>query len=237
MRLLAGFLALLLSASAALADSRAFNGTTDFLRGSNAAMFTGTNYPITICAWVEPTSFAANSTIASFSSSTTADRIGLRITAGGKVSAQSFSGATGNGGTNPTLVMTVNTWHLACAKFGAVNQRTGYLDNDKGADTGTRTIVAALDRFSIGVQDINVPAEFCLCNIAALAVWNVVIPDTDIDKMVNGAPFWRFSPHGLLFYAPHFSLGGGGVLDWRSGLSMSGSGTSVTADTPPIQQP
>lgn len=119
---------------------------------------------------------------------------------------------------------TVNTWHHICGVFSAANSRTIYIDaGSSGTNTASKS-PSGLDSVAFGgIRLGGAWQSYSTRRIAEGAVWGAAISQEEIASLARGFRPSIIRPQSLLIYAPLLR----DVVELKSGLSLSTSGTSV----------
>jgi Concanavalin A-like lectin/glucanases superfamily len=162
-----------------------------------------TGMPLTMCAWVYPTSFSTYGVVVGIGKTGTGNsryQLGYNITSGAPFASVVNDSGTytdANGGS-----LTLNTWNFMCAVFTSTTSRTIYLNNNAGITAAT-SIAAPT---GINVNTIGIKPDGTEFNvqgfIAEVGIWNIALSSTEVAQLAQG-----FSPafvknQNLITYVP-----------------------------------
>ena len=176
--------------------------------------------PMTMAAWIRPTSFATTQVAMAIGDSAASGRTQLSISTAGVLTATTVGSTSGSANaTAGTLV--AGTWAHIAGTFGALNSRTGWVNAVAGT-TETTAVVGALaantitigTRYNAGALGIYANADLFM-----VGVWDVVLGAADIAALAKGFAPSFIRPQNLIFNAPLI----------RDLMDYSKSGTALTA--------
>lgn len=202
--------------------ARNFNGTSDHIIASASPV---TNYPMTLAAWVRPTTVAAGVAIyLSIGSNSDTSRVILGRTSGSAYAA-TFNSA-GNSRVYPsgTTDFTATTWaHVALVIASSTSVDVLVNGSSKVTSALTRGLTN-IDRIIIGARTAaGTLGEYGNGDVAEVGIWNVALTAAEIASLAKGFRPDSIRPQSLAFYAPLVRE----IIDVRGGLTLTASGTSV----------
>lgn len=208
--------------------SRSFDGTDDFIGGASSPE---TGLPLTIAAWLYPTTTVINWSAATLSTASDGSAAWLGLAGStGQIRAGIRTGGGAFGIAISSASATANTWNHACAVFTSNTSRAAFLDGaNKGTNTTNRAL-STLDRTTIGARGTSTgETEFFPGLIAEVGIWEIALADEDVARLALGFSPRLIRPQSLVFYAPLIR----DIQDIRGGLTLTTTGTTV-ADHPRI---
>lgn len=195
----------------------AFNGTTEIITATVPALA----FPFTIGAMFNQTVVSGARGIVSFGVSGGGSRQDISIT-GTNLRALSADG--GGTSTADTTLPTAGIWNHGCGVFSAANSRSIYL-NGGAKVTNTVSRSFTINRMIIGAsQGVAGAGEFFNGSLAEVGIWTAALTDEEVLSLSRGCSPLLVRPQNLLYYIPLVR----GIIDIRSGLSMTPTGTSVS---------
>lgn len=165
--------------------------------------------PLTIAAWVNPSSITANQAITGIyytgaGSGSVLDGWYLRITSAGLVDGRVGDGSGETPATSASAV-TAGVWSHAAFKVISATSRYAYLNGVAGSQSTTSRIPTTPDKTAIGVlirQSGSLGAGATAMYIAELGFWNVALSDAEIAILANGISPLCVRPGSLVAYYP-----------------------------------
>lgn len=231
MRILIAFILLALPAMAG----------RDFVSASSqfcVASAPASTYPITIAAWVKPSTTNANAAIAGLFS-TDNRRLLLYIGADALLKADAIANADVTPASAAATTGIPNgTWSHAIGIWDSSSSRRVYLSNGSSATNTTALTTSGLTTLGLGAR-INGGTWGLFANggLAEVAVWNVALSaDERLSLSIGTSPI-LIRPASLLFYAP--LTGRETSTEWNlcgSAVSLTNS-PAASSDHPRIYRP
>lgn len=202
-----------------------FNGTSQRLTVGSSPV---SGLPITMAAWIRPTSISGTRTLMSIYSSTDSDRVALYFsgaTPGVYTVNDGVSGAIAQSGT-----ASQNSWGHLAGVVSATNSRVAYWNGAAGT-IGTTSItgLATFNRIVVAARPEganNTMGEFASGDIAEVGVWNVALTAAEIQSLAKGMTCDKVRPQSLVFYAPLVR----DLIDVKGGLTITNNNTATVAD-------
>lgn len=203
-----------------------FNGSSQYLRATVAG-YTLANSPVTLAAWVRPTSAISFPAIVAAGALTgNVDRNVLAL-AGTNIAVTANGGGTVGQVITATNTVTTNAWNAVAGVFSSASSRTAYINGvDSGSSTTTiGSAVAATDisvgaRFAAGAWGNFFPGD-----IAEVGVWTVALSAAEVLSLARGVSPSLVRPQSLVFYAPLVRE----LIDLRFGLAITNNNTATVA--------
>jgi hypothetical protein len=190
--------------------------------------------PMTIAAWVRPTSLAASRSVGGVGQFPAAapaivHRNVMVVLASGAVRATAFTGTSGQA--DSTSTMSVNTWNHGAAVFTSLSSRTAYL-NGGGSGTNTTTIASynAFQECVVGAQLASTYATRFVGDIAEFGIWSEALTADEIASLAKGMTCDKVRPQNLVFYAPLVR----DLIDYKGGLTITNNNTATVANHPQV---
>jgi hypothetical protein len=162
----------------------------------NASSAPVTAFPLTISAWVKPTTFGGQ--IVCLGNGIALAMITL--TAAGQCQAASRDNTfTSQLATTATTAATTGTWHHVAGVFASESSRIAYLNGV--ASTGNTSLIAAAtyNRISIGSRFVGTRDSFFNGDIAEVGVWNAALTAEEIAGLAKGFRCRMIRPQSLRF--------------------------------------
>lgn len=179
--------------------------TSNFFRlGSNMGI---TAVPLSIAAWVYPTTTVGNRCIAIIldSAGAAVTRNQFQIGVGGALATASVGDGSGRvqASSSPTS-FTANTWNHVCGTFTSATARLAYLNGTAGSNAANSRVPTGINRTSIGVADNAAIGEAFDSGgrIAELTFWNIVLSATDVAALAKGIHPFLIHPEAIVSYFP-----------------------------------
>lgn len=182
--------------------------TTNYFQ-YNGGIITST--PLTIAAWVYPSSFPANQYLAgvfytSAGSGTSQDGWVLELNGTNGVVNAIVGNGTGINLASSASGCTANAWNHCVAKFVSTTSRYAYLNGTPGTQgTNSNTPSTAPDKTGIGVlirEDNSKAQAATACHIGEVGYWNVDLSDAEIAALAKGYSPLFIRPQNLVAYYP-----------------------------------
>lgn len=159
--------------------------------------------PLTIAAWVRPTTLPANAAIVAVENQTNSQGWYLRLDgAGTRVRAQEFDGGSADAVSTGTIG--TGTWaHVA----GTFNGTTNFVHLNGVAGTGVaaRSAPAGVDAMWVGRTDGAV--FYWNGDIAEVAIWNAILDASELAALAAGVSALLIRPTALVGYWPLLGQG------------------------------
>lgn len=192
-----------------------------------------TTYPLTMAAWIKPSSLAAPGAIVSVENTSTGHRFILQQNAANgshvQVTAADASGAAGGG--SITTGLTTGTWYHAAGTL-ASNFEGDWLPY-LSASRANSTNLAANYRSPSNVNGTKIGARtsaslglYFAGDIAEVGIWNVALTAAEIASLAKGFACSKVRPQSLVFYAPLVR----DLIDARGGLTITNNNTATVAN-------
>lgn len=178
--------------------ARDFDGSSDYLEYAGTRI---TAAPLTLAAWFNTDSAAANQTVVAFSrSTTTTEGFRLQVTATGDlVSAVTTAGGTARTASTSTS-FTTGTWHHGCAVFASTTSRAAYIDGGSKGTNGTSSSPTNIDRTTVGVRySSGSLTDHFDGRIGEVGIWNVALTDDEVAVLARGVSPRRVRPNSLVY--------------------------------------
>lgn len=202
-----------------------FNGTNQHLTVGSTPV---SGVPITMAAWVRPTSVTGNRTAISVYSSTDSDRVALyfsNATPGAYTVNDGIAAGIAQSGT-----ASLNTWGHLAGVISAANSRIAYWNGTAGSTNTTNiTGLTTFNRIVIGARPeglSNTMGEFASGSIAEVGIWNVALTAAEIASLADGMTCAKIRPQSLVFYVPLIR----NLQDVRGGLTITNNNTATVAN-------
>lgn len=183
--------------------SRAFNGTTQFLRRSTAVLSGG---PFTVSVWFYTTNDNKNNGLFYMGNgSNNTDYFLLEAHDNSSFSRKCEFEVRTSGAITTALTSTsysVNTWHHICGVEESSTSHLCFLDGGGKATDNTDVTPTGLNRTSIGVFDRSTQGDFTDGRIAEVAIWDIALSDNEVLLLANRLSPLLMRPESLVFYTP-----------------------------------
>ena len=209
--------------------SRSFNGTSDYLIYSGAAV---TAVPLTMACWAKWNNLATATMLMTIgdNASTTSllNRFRLNKNASDAILAAAANTTTSGNSTAGTVTAT-NTWYHCAGVYTSATSRTGYLDGVAGTANTTNLTPTSLDDTTIGASTFGSGSvgTYMDGQIAEAAIWNVALTAAEIASLAKGMSPLMVRPASLISYWPlvgNFSP----EIDLHGRLEMTVNGTTAS---------
>lgn len=205
-----------------------FNGTSAKLERAGAL---ATAHPVTLFAWIKPTSNSTTRGVLSVGASGTTKYEALITVSGTTVRAQ--TGNSGGSSTNAAITGLLTSWQPVLARFSAINSRAV----GRGANTlvgGSSTIdseISTHDLFRVGDWTSSASRIWFAGDIAEVAAWSIDLTQADYDALAAGALPETIQPGSLIDVWPCETQASTqvGIV---SGLVLTATDTSQASDHP-----
>lgn len=202
----------------------------------SAASAPVTTYPLTLAAWIYPTSTASPTAILSVENTSTGHRfiVQQNVANGNHIQATVIDAASGSG-RSVTSGLTTNVWHHAAATFEASNSAnwTAYLNgssaNQNASPNETRNPVG-VNGTKIGARTGASLGLYFAGQIAEVGIWSAALTAAEIASLGKGMTCNKVRPQSLVFYAPLIR----NLQDVRGGLTITNNNTATVANHPRI---
>lgn len=177
--------------------------------------------PITISAWVRPTSVANLTEILSICSADSGNYFSLRLNAN---QIQAVARSNTSRTATSTQVLSTNTWYHVCAVFASSSSRAAYVNGgNKGTNTQSSTPSVVGGETTLAGLGGSSNGDYYSGDIAELAIWNVALSDAQVLMLSLGLEPTFVAPSNIAAYLPllnHSSgfdgtLEGGYLMDLR----------------------
>lgn len=229
--------------------SRVFDGTDDGCNATIGSMPTAV--PVTLSAWVKMDASWATGThtivkLGDWSSYKDFFRIQALKNSSGTTR---FEAGSHHGSEKTALhgsSITDAQWYHVCGVFTSTTSRQVYVDGVAGTENTATSEPDAADfsHLSIGAsQTSGSNANFLYGKIAEVAVWNVALTTTEIDKLKDGSCALFVREENLKGYWPIQGLYSGvgdtdGEVDFIGGMDLGPDGATIDqSDNPVIHFP
>ena len=192
--------------------ARSFTAASSQYASVSKAVVTGV--PITISAWINPTSTAVSGTgaftiVSICRAVVLKDSFGLDLVGAGSISGSpiraSETGSSTFASANKTGI-TANIWHHVAGVYISESSRLAYLDGVSASDSTTAAAPNTLNLTAIGMTDdgyyVSGPTNFFDGLIADVAIWNVALTANEISALSKGVRAYFVRPKSLVFYSP-----------------------------------
>jgi len=221
---------LILSSVFSAPAARTFNGSTDKLMASSAVVG---GAPLTIAAWFNASSLAADSRVVSISiniGSIDQSSYMLFLRTTGQIRARTCNNAGICFSSTSAASVSTGTWNHGVSVFASGGaSRTSYLNGTAAtADTNAEGTLSTLNTTTIGGTMINLAfAEPFAGSIGEVAVWNVALTQNEITSLASGFSPKLIRPQSLIEYVPIWGIGS---TEYGSkGTAFAVTGTSAAA--------
>lgn len=210
--------------------SRSFDGSTQY--GYNS--FTMGTTPLTLCAWVYPTSITGSGKclLGFFGSQNSYQMVGLS-TALGKWYCASRAGGTEYYAASTTAPANT-TWTHVAAVFATTGSRVIYV-NGVNEGSNTNNVTVSPSRFSIAVRtDGAVPAvspSYFTGQLAEVCAFDVGLSASQVAELAAGLNPLQVTRRNLRLYMPLFGEQSP-EINWR-GTALTLEGTPPSGSTGP----
>jgi hypothetical protein len=200
--------------------ARLFNGTNASLESAAPV----TAVPLTICAWVYPTTAGINQVAASVGVGSGSDRFQVVVNLiANQIEATAVQSGTAGVAAFPATIA-INQWHHVCAVFSSFTRRTAYFNGVPGTPNTTSIAPSGVNRINIGARYNTTLGLFFSGAIAELGVWNAELTADEIGAHAKGFSADQIRPGNLAYYADLIR----DIRDLRGGLSITEIGTATT---------
>ena len=211
--------------------ARSFNGSSDYIQRTGLSTL---NPPLTISAWFNVASLAAQRQIVSVGTGVEADYALLARTSGviraRHAEASGLADSSSSSGTISTGV-----WNHGAAVFTSTTSRTVYL-NGTAATTATNSIANAnATQVNVGTRySASSRIDYMNGSVGEIGVWNAALTADEITALSKGISPLLIRPQSLIDYVPLIGRDSP-EIGFRGG-SYTLTGTS-NADHPRILMP
>jgi hypothetical protein len=186
----------------------AYNFTAASSQYLSAASAPVTTYPLTLAAWIYPTSTASPTAIVSIENTSTGHRFILQQNAvnGSHIQATAVDAAAA-AGRSVTSGLTTNAWQHAAGTFSTNNSDnwTAYLNGssaNQSASFAETRAPSTLNGTKIGARTGASLGLYFAGIIAEVGIWNVALTAAEIASLAKGVTCNKIRPQNLVFYAP-----------------------------------
>ena len=217
--------------------SRVFDGTNDNCNAVIGSMPTAV--PVTLSAWVKMDSSWATGThtivkIGDFDNYKDFFRIQAFKNSGGTTRFEASSHHGSEKRAQHGSSITASQWYHICGVFTSTTSRQIYVDGVAGTENTATSEPDAADfsHLSVGASKASGSnSNFLYGKVAEVAIWNVALSTTEIDKLKNGSCALFVKEENLKGYWPIQGLYSG-VLDTSSEIDfIGGSDLAATSST------
>lgn len=201
--------------------SRSFNGSSDYAEVGSSPV---SGMPLTISAWFNAASLAAEGQIVAVNLGLEADFCLLLRTTGNIRARQAEASGTADSSSSGATVGT-GSWNHGAAVFSSTTSRTVYLNGTAGT-TATNTIATSTPtKVSIGTRySAGTRIGFFNGKIAEVGIWNVVLTAAEITMLSLGYSPLLIRPQNLVAYYP--LIGRNSPENDMKGTGLTLTGTS-----------
>ncbi|RPJ39907.1 MAG: DUF2163 domain-containing protein [Planctomycetaceae bacterium] len=214
--------------------SISLNGSTQYLKVAQSLV---TQAPLTVAAWMKPTSDSASQycvavDVAATSGHKVAGSVGpFGSVAGDPVDAVSYDG-TAFGIAATTSGYSTGAWQLVCGVFASGTSRASYLDGgSKGTNSDNRPGTGA-NEFIVGARRGDSALGHFAGKLGYVAVWDIDLNDAEVAELAAGVDPRSVRPEHLVACWPLVS-NGNDVVGTKH-LTAYGSPSWDGADNPPV---
>lgn len=137
-----------------------------------------------------------------------------------------------------TTGFTINTWHHACARIIASNNRNVRIDGGSEKSTTVDRAPATPNRISIGREAQSSPTRYFSGRIAEAGLWNVSLSDNEVVALSRRIPPWRIRPGSLVGYWPIWGLHSPEIdlTNQKNSLTVTGATAANHAPVRPLSR-
>ena len=205
--------------------ARSFNGSTQYGSVGSAIV---TAAPLTLAAWVSPTTVTGNYALVSIGHNAAGDQRFVLGLLSSNIICQAVLNGSGGLATSAATVLT-NTWQHAAAVFASSTSRAAYRNGTAKGTNATNITPGTPTITTVGAQFVgSATASFFYSGLIAEAgIWNAALSDQEIAALALGVPPFRVRPAALVGYWPLWGFGSP-----EPDLSGSANNLTLTA-TPP----
>ena len=210
--------------------SRLFDDATpDFLQADIAVIGAA---PMTVCAWIRLDDLSSNQVL--WWCGDKDDPLQAFTLQFDDINLIEWRTIDGGGSRASTSTgVTIDTWHHVAGAEISTTSRSAWIDGgSKGTDGSTESPSGA-DRTAIGMARDSTPSRETSGNIAHVAVWDVVLSDSEIATLAEGISPLRVRRGSLIAYWPVNGVHSP-EIDIVGGLSLTINGTPSQDFEPPI---
>ena len=195
-----------------------------------------TTYPLTLAAWIYPTSTASPTAIVSIENTSTGHRFILQqnVVNGNHIQATAVD-ATAAAGRSVTSGLATNAWQHAAGTFSTNNSDnwTAYLNGssaNQSASASETRAPSTVNSAKIGARTGASLGLYFAGLIAEVGIWNVALTQPEIASLAKGMTCDKVRPQSLVFYAPLVR----DLQDVRGGLTITNNNTATVANHPRV---
>jgi hypothetical protein len=207
--------------------------SSQYLSASSAPV---TTYPLTLAAWIYPTSTASPTAIISIENTSTGHRFILQqnVANGSHIQVGAIA-ATPAGGRSVTSGLTTNAWQHAAGTFSTNNSDnwTAYLNGssaNQSASLSETRDPSTLNGTKIGARTGASLGLYFAGLIAEVGIWNAALTAAEVASLADGMTCDKVRPQSLVFYAPLVR----DLQDVRGGLTITNNNTATVAVHPRV---
>lgn len=205
-----------------------FSGSTQYLTVASAP---ATAAPMTLAAWVRPTSMTGTRTVGAVGQVPAAVRHRNQIVMLSTGAIRAVAAGSSNVFSESTSTASVNAWSHTAGVFSSLASRTSYLNGAASAETTTTITQSQFTEAVIAAQQGTVAGVYenpWIGDMAEFGIWNVALTAAEIAALSDGIACNRVRPQSLVFYAPLVR----DLIDARGGLTITNV-NGATATTHP----
>lgn len=206
-------------------------GTTNYLTVGSTPI---TAVPLTLVAWFNSTSIAADNYIVSINEATD-DHFAL--CASGNQTGDPIRAATRVAGTESlaatSAAYSANVWTHAAAVFDitTATDRTALINGGSAGTNTTNRTPTGLNRISIGIRDLTLKEQPMNGQIAEVAIYNTNLSTANVAILAGGMCPLRVLPQNLVAYWPLYHTGA--LQDLIGGRTMTITGSLTNGASHP----
>lgn len=217
--------------------ARSFNGTSDYLIYSGAAV---TTTPLTMACWAKWNTLGTSTMLMTIgdnaSTNTLLNRFRINKNATNSLVSAAANTTTSGTSVGGTIAAT-GTWYHCAGVFTSATSRNVYLDAVAGTANTTNVTPTSLDDTTIGASTFTGPSVGAYMDgqIAEAGIWNVALTAAEITSLAKGVSPLMIRPASLISYWPLIGKTSP-EIDLRSRFEMTVNG-AVAADHPRVYMP
>lgn len=214
----------------------AYNFTAASSQYLSTASAPVTTYPLTLAAWIYPTSTASPTAIVSIENTSTGHRfiIQQNVVNGNHIQATAIdaSGATGR---SVTSGLTTNSWQHAAGTFAtnSSDNWTAYLNGssaNQNSSSGETRNPVGVNGLKIGARTSASVGLYFAGRIAEVGIWDVVLTAAEVASLADGMACSKIRPQNLKFYSPLVRE----LIDVKGGLAITNNNAATVTAHPRI---